>query len=179
MQVSPLLLIQHLCSTFPKYSSIVPFGLPWVGWAQALKTKENCYLMHSYRLCPAPFTTGSPNWNWVTAKHSPRQGPPPQRRPLSRSFPSAPGILLYKIEVTPFSKNENSNRISDYQIQLFWIRKILLFWNFGAALKPCSDLMISFKNCIWMRIAIFCQKELFIFHLLSHCSVRQYNIFLM
>ena len=33
--------------------------------------------------------------------------------------------------------------------------KILNLWYFWAALKPCLDLMMSFKNCIRIRIAIF------------------------
>ena len=33
--------------------------------------------------------------------------------------------------------------------------KSLKLWNFCAVLKPCLDLMMLFKNYIWMRIAIF------------------------
>ena len=33
--------------------------------------------------------------------------------------------------------------------------KTLNLWNFWTVLKPCLDLMMSFKNCICIRIAIF------------------------
>ena len=38
-------------------------------------------------------------------------------------------------------------------------------WNFWAVLKPCLDLMMSFKNCIRIRIASFCHPTYYFWHL--------------
>ena len=38
-------------------------------------------------------------------------------------------------------------------------------WNFWVVLKPCLDLMMSFKNCIRVRIASFCHPAYYFWRL--------------
>ena len=36
-----------------------------------------------------------------------------------------------------------------------FIKKTLNLWNFSTFLKPCLDLMMSFKNCIRIELQVF------------------------
>ena len=47
-------------------------------------------------------------------------------------------------------------------INLVFIKNL---WNFSVVLKPCLDLMMSFKNCIRIRIASFCQPAYYFLRL--------------
>ena len=47
-------------------------------------------------------------------------------------------------------------------INLVFIKNL---WNFWVVLKPCLDLMMSFKNCIQIRIASFCHPAYYFWRL--------------
>ena len=57
----------------------------------------------------------------------------------------------------------------DMAFKLLFI-KTLNLWNFWAVLKPCLDLMMSFKNCIRIRIAIF-WRPAYYFWRLRRCHI--------